>query len=300
MSVYLATKTMEAINAALIADQGATYRQLLQKVLPHIGDAYRGADLPFRSHMGASGLGKKCDRAIWYGFRWAHEPQFDGRMLRLFNRGHLEEGRIIPLFLMMGCEVYQQDANGKQYRISDAGGHLGGSGDGVIIGIPDLDPGTPALAEFKTASDKSFQETKLKGVRDTKYEHYVQINLYMGKMGLAVAVYVVVNKNTDEIYIELVPFNAEVYAKHLNRGVELVWLNEPPKRISESPGWFECRFCDYKKICHSDQAPAITCRSCKHSKPEQDGTWTCNIGPEPLVLSSLDQYKACAKYNRGF
>lgn len=300
MAIYLAEKTLAAIDAALKVDQGASYRTWLKKILPHIEDAYRGADLPFRSHMGASGLGKDCPRAIWYGFRWATEPNFDGRMLRLFNRGHLEEGRIIALFMMIGCTVYQQDENGKQFRISDAGGHLGGSGDGVILGIPDLDPNTPALAEFKTASEKSFLETKQKGVRETKFEHYVQMNLYMGKMGLPVAVYVVVNKNTDELHIELVPYDAEVYARYLDRGVQLVWMEEAPAKINESPGWFKCRFCDHKAVCHNGGAPAKTCRSCTHSKVEADGTWSCNVSVDKITLSSKDQFEACENYERKF
>ncbi len=298
MSVYLASKTLDAINAAIEKDQGAKYREILGQVLPHIGDAYRADTFPFRSHMGASGLGKECPREIWYGFRWSVKPTFGGRLLRLFNRGHLEEGRLIALLLLIGCEVYQQDANGNQYRISDAGGHLGGSGDGVVIGIPDLNPGTPALCEFKTAAEKSFTETVQKGVRASKYEHYVQMNLYMGKMGLPVALYVVVNKNNDDLYLELVPFDAEVYARHLDRGVELVWMDVPPAKISESPGWFKCRFCDFKKLCHGTEAPYKTCRSCVNVSCEKDGTWKCTKTGNTLNKDA--QYAACEDYARLF
>lgn len=45
----------------------------------------------FRAHLGGSMIGRSCDREIWYGFRWAKRPDFDGRMLRLFGRGHKEE-----------------------------------------------------------------------------------------------------------------------------------------------------------------------------------------------------------------
>ena len=38
-------------------------------------------------------------------------------MLRLFNRGHIEEARFIAMLLTIGMPVYQQDAEGKQFRI---------------------------------------------------------------------------------------------------------------------------------------------------------------------------------------
>src|SRR5208283_4628088 len=49
----------------------------------------------FRKHLGASDIGHQCERYLWYKFRWMCEPKFSGRMLRLFNRGHLEEARFI-------------------------------------------------------------------------------------------------------------------------------------------------------------------------------------------------------------
>lgn len=45
----------------------------------------------FRSHLGGSMIGRSCDREIWYGFRWAKRGNHDGRILRLFGRGHKEE-----------------------------------------------------------------------------------------------------------------------------------------------------------------------------------------------------------------
>ena len=124
MSVMLAVKTLEAIDSALEKDQGGKYRQILGTVIPHMADAFRGADEGFRTHLGASLIGGECSRALWYGFRWATKPKFSGRILRLFNRGHLEEARFISLLLMIGCTVYQQDEKGNQFRISGAGAIL--------------------------------------------------------------------------------------------------------------------------------------------------------------------------------
>ena len=300
--VLLATKTMAAIEATLVRDQGASYRQALQKVLPHIGDAYRGADEGHRSHMGASLIGGECGRAIWYGFRWTTKPKFPARILRLFNRGHLEEGRIIPLLLIIGVQVFQQDADGKQYRISDVGGHFGGSGDGVAVGIPDLAPGQPCLLEFKTHNEKSFRKVKADGVRSAKFEHFVQMQTYMRKMGLAVALYVAVNKNDDDIYMELVYLDSSVGDEFVSRARVLILSQSPPPKISNSPGWLACSWCNHKPVCHLKAAPDISCRTCVYSVAREDGKWYCTepkadaaFGDNPEIDKET-QLKGCPEY----
>lgn len=292
---------MALINGLLELDQGSAFRGWLQQVLPHIGDAYRQGEESFRSHMGASLIGRECPREIWYGFHWTTKPLFEGRMIRLFNRGHLEEGRFIALLLMAGFQVYQQDANGNQYRISHAGGHFGGSGDGVVIGLPELQPGTPALLEFKTHSDKSWTEVESKGVREAKFEHFVQMQMYMRKMGIAVALYMAVNKNNDEIYAELVYLDAILADQFLERAEKLVFADTPPQRIGKSVGFYKCRFCDHKAVCHQKAAPSENCRTCKHSRVWQDGTWRCThptqwgIGENHVIDKDI-QLSACPNY----
>ena len=303
MAVYLAKLTLDAINASLEKDQGAAYRTFLGQVIPHMGDAYRGAEKnPYRSHMGASGIGRDCARAIWYGFRWFTKPHHEGRILRLFNRGHLEEARFIALLLSIGVQVFQQDENGKQFRITDAGGHFGGSGDGVAVGIPDVPPGMPCLLEFKTHGEKSFIKVAKEGVQNAKYEHYIQMNTYMRKMNLTVALYGAVNKNTDDLYLELVMLDTLIADQFLDRGRQLVFSPSPPKKLSESPGWFECKYCDHKAVCHLGKAPERNCRTCFYSRPGEDGKWRC---VEPIaaasfksdpILTEEDQLAGCKAY----
>lgn len=296
-NVRVATKTMQAINAAIEADQGSAFRGWLQKVLPHIGDAYRQNDTPFRSHLGASILGDECKRKIWYNFRWAVATRFSGRILRLFNRGHLEEARIISCLLMIGVKVFQQDTNGKQYRISFAGGHGGGSGDGVGIGIPDLDPETACLLEFKTHNEKSFKMVSEQGVRAAKFEHYVQMQLYMRRMGLAIALYVASNKNDDDLYMELVPLNPEMADQYVDLGTQIIFSPTPPKKLNESAGFFKCKWCDARNVCHkvvASEPMHRNCRTCRHSAPLQSGEWYCNMHAK--VLSEEEQLRACATY----
>lgn len=320
MTVHIAHDTLNKIEGMIEADQGAQYRGWLGKVIPHIGDAYNTSEEGFRTHLGASIVGGECARHIYYSWHWTTKPKFSGRTLRLFNRGHLEEARFIAMFLMIGCEVIQQDAQGKQFRISWASGHAGGSGDGIIIGLPELSTGMAALAEFKTYGEKSFIELagplkewrahredpsrnpfKGQGVRAAKFEHYVQMQTYMEKMKLPVGIYGAVNKNTDDLYMELVVRDTPIADQFSDRGENIVWAKEPPKRLSESPGFWKCHFCDDKPVCHLGASPAVNCRTCEFSSPVDDGVggWACD---KHGSIDKATQLVGCKDYavNRKF
>jgi hypothetical protein len=293
--MQLASHTLDAINRSMKADQGGRFREMLGKVIPHIGDAYRGTEDGFRSHLGASMIGRKCAREVWYGFRWATKPEHEGRQLRLFNRGHLEEARFIALLLSIGVQVFQQDENGKQFRISDAGGHFGGSGDGVAVGIPDVPAGTPCLLEFKTHGDNSFKKLREKGVREAKPEHYTQMQVYMRKMGLSVALYGAVNKNDDDLHFEIIYADPGYADQYLDRARQIVTLHEAPAKIGKTAGWFECKFCDHKPVCHNGAPPAKNCRTCHMVRVDVDnGGWVC--GQTGEVLSKEKQLVGCNEY----
>lgn len=300
--MILATKTLAAINDALMLDQGAKFRGLLKDLMPLAGDAYDTKNEEFRTHLGASLIGRECDRELWYSFHWATSKKFDGRMIRLFNRGHLEEPRMIALLQMIGCEVWQLDQNGKQFRISGHRGHFGGSLDAVVRGIPDL-PNEACLTEFKTHNEKSFIKLTTEGVIKAKWEHFIQQQVYMGKNSLNWSLYMATSKNTDELHAELVQFDPIIYAKYDNRAWNIIESMAPPKKISESPSWYKCKFCDHKDVCHDKTVlPARNCRTCIYSRIGDAGEWFC-IEPmadaafgDNVPLTADDQRKGCDSY----
>lgn len=300
--MILATKTLAAIEVALAKDQGAKYRGLLAELMPLAADAYSTREDDWRNHLGASLIGRKCARELWYSFHWSTLKRFDGRMLRLFNRGHLEEPRMVALLMMIGCQVWQVDGNGKQFRIVGHMGHFGGSMDGVAQGIPDLPEGEPCLTEFKTHNDASFTKLISAGVLNAKWEHFVQMQVYMGKNNLKYSLYVATNKNNDAIHLELVQFDPVQYQKYLDRSAMVIDSPTPPPKLNESPGWFDCKWCDQKGVCHGKEAPARNCRTCMWSCPIDNGEWVCNIPTQPdggglgKLLSPEDQRLGCDAY----
>lgn len=319
--VWRAEKTLAAIHEGICRDGGNTYRRNFGQVLPHLGDAYRDDEDGRRSHLGASVIGGQCERATFYSFRWASAIKVRGkkgedpaaaesRMRRLWNRGHLEEGRFIAILLTAGIAVYQQDHNGNQYRITALGGHFSGSGDGVVVGIPDLPAGVMALLELKTHSEDSFEKLSTDGVQLSKPEHYWQMQTYMHHMGLEYAIYLAVNKNNDALWAEVVVYNQAIAEAAIERANRLIFGSTPPRMRGASPSFYVCKYmCDHYDVCYRTVQPQRNCRTCKFVRFEPNGTVVC-VSPvmqalaerqgweEPIALSKEDQLKGCEHYEK--
>jgi hypothetical protein len=289
-TVRLATQTLAAIDAALQADNGARYRGLLKEEFAQLSDAFATKeDTGFRTHLGASLIGKPCARELWYSFHWSKRSAFSGRIIRLFNRGHLEEARFLALLRLIGCETWSIDDNGNQLRFSACDGHFGGSLDGIAMKIPDA-PLIPHLVEFKTHSAKSFAGLS-EGVRSAKFEHYVQMQCYMHAYNLTEALYLAVNKDTDDLHAELITYERAVAERYLLRAQAIIDAPEPPTRLSDKPSWYQCKFCDYAPLCHTFDHPETSCRTCAHSTPAKEATWDCALNREiPKTCAACENH----------
>lgn len=248
-----------------------------------------------RPHLGASIIGKSCDRAIWYTFHWSSSKKFSGRMLRLFNRGHREEDRFVADLRSAGVTVYEWDdeRTKKQHSISDFNGHFQGSLDGIGIGIKE-NPSHWHVLEFKTHSAKSFKDLIKNGVKEAKPEHYSQMQVYMHYKGLEFAYYLAVCKDDDDLHGEVVAYNAPHAQMMINRAERIIKANKPPEKISDNPSWFECKFCDHWDVCHGTKFPKRNCRTCTHSTSLMDGSWHCDKHKQALSID--DQREGCSNH----
>ena len=234
------------------------------------------ADRQGRPHLGASEIGHECDRYLWLSFRWAKQAEFDGRMLRLFDTGNHQEPRLIADLRAIGVEVSDRDSDGKQWRFDAVGGHFGGSMDAAVLGLPEA-PKTWHVAEFKTANAKSFAAMVKKGVKEAQPKHWQQMQLYMGWSGMKRAMYLMVNKDTDDIHAERIEFEKDAFDLAIQRAERIITAPEPAVTLADDATNFTCKFCRFKDQCYSTEAPAVSCRTCAHSTPEIDGEarWSC-------------------------
>lgn len=233
-----------------------------------------------RPHLGASLLGHPCERWLWLSFRWAVRERFSGRMLRLFNRGQREEGSIVENLRRVGIEIHStcMDSDGQSFV--DLGCHVGGSLDGIIeSGVPEA-PKARHVAEFKTHNLKSFTELKKDGVFEAKRRHWCQMQCYMHGTGIARALYVAVCKDNDEMYTERVEYNPQAAEDIIDRGHRIAITERMPAPLSENPSWYQCKMCPAWSFCFETrriEPRCVSCRSCAHVTPRQDGTWMCEL-----------------------
>jgi hypothetical protein len=229
-----------------------------------------------RAYLGASILGKKCWRELWYGFRWALDAEkHEGRMLRLFDTGHKEEARFISELRKAGITVFEYDEDtGEQFAVQALGGHFGGHLDGIVVGLPESKE--PHEAEFKTHSLKSFEKLLAEGLRRSKLEHFVQMQMYMGLMGLERGFYLAKCKNTDDLYAERIRFEQKVFDENMVKAETIVFSPVPLPRASENIDYPPCAWCHFKHLCLTKTVlPILNCRTCIHSEPSPDGGWQC-------------------------
>lgn len=241
-----------------------------------------------RTHLGASVIGNPCRRYSWYVFRWVKHVKFSGRMLRLFNRGHREEERLITYLRGIGATVWAYDEQGNQIRVSDVNGHFGGSLDGVIVLPPKYNISEPMLLELKTQKDgdgpNGFGELQKKGMPVAKPVHFAQTSTYGYKMGFRYCVYVVANKNNDDIEIQIVKLDLQL-GQHMIMKAEGI-INSPsaPPRLSENPQMRECKYCDFNTVCHQGAASDMNCRSCHMAQPVADKQWFCHHAAHRAII----------------
>lgn len=277
-----------------------------------------------RGHLGASQIGHRCPRQSWYAFRWFYQGQHTGRLLRLFNRGHEEEARLLRWLRAAGYEVrdhsqrltysptqadagidyvYQcrdwddsydlhyedvsadarhialakeQGVGPKQWGfVDEQTSFFSGECDGLIRG-PNLLEGWGTV-EFKTMNDKSFKDIVNKGVMSSKPVYWIQSQIYMRKLKVNWCLFVSTNKNDDDIYYEILHLKPEVADQYIDLARSIIRAQSAPARITEDPSWFECKFCDFREICHYGEAPKKNCRTCQYSVATDLGALHCNL-----------------------
>lgn len=229
-------------------------------------------ELP-RPHMGASQLGHACDRWLWLQFRHAVIERHSGRMLLLFRRGHEEESRIVAHLKKVGISV---NNTGEDQISFDFGCHVKGSCDGVIDGIKGFIE-ERLILECKTHSEKSFKDLKESGVKKSKPMHWVQCCVYGFGAGCKYALYFAVNKNTDEIYIEILELDFDIAISAIERGHRIALSDRMPEPMpGASASWWTCKYCQAYAMCWEKQpTQQVNCRTCAHSTPKPDSTWRC-------------------------
>jgi hypothetical protein len=112
----------------------------------------------------------------------------------------------------------------------------------------------PALWECKSANAKNWRGIEKHGVVKAKPIYAAQIALYQAYLGLTEtpALFTAINKDTCEIWHELVPFDGALAQAASDKAVQILRAcdaGETLPRHTTDPEHFECRFCSYAARC---------------------------------------------------
>lgn len=209
-----------------------------------------------RKYLGASSIGDECSRKIQY--RYLNYPQdensgFSAQTLRIFEFGHGIEDHAAKWIKDAGFDLRTEDKMGEQFGFSIADGEIRGHIDGVICDGP-VDMCYPALWENKSAKDNKWKAFQRMGVAKANPTYATQIALYQAYMELTEcpALFTVVNKNTSEIYYELVPFDKELAQAASDKAVNILTASKAGDilpRIAQSKDFYLCKFCEFRETC---------------------------------------------------
>lgn len=123
------------------------------------------------------------------------------------------------------------------------------------------------------------------------------------------AIYIAVNKNTDELYIKQIKYDESSIVDILRLSAELLFTKDIPERANNTPQGYICnRFgqCEFMNICWGAQTPEKTCRSCLHGEPytiqdNSPNTWHCKKYLVNLNLGEQEhRAKNCSEYSQLF
>ena len=251
-----------------------------------------------RVYLGMSGIGEECLRKQWFGWRWVKEVTINARKQRIFNRGDLEEPRIIKDLESIGVTVTDDQLEVKHFT-----GHSLGHIDGIATNVLGAEK-TAHLAEFKTMKASSFNKFSkniillgfAEALKEYSKSYWYQIQLYMGYLGLKRTLYVVTNKDTEERIYERTNFIPEDF----EQGKEIILTvltaenpNELP-RISEREDYFKCKWCEFSSVCFGHLRAETNCRTCAHADLQDNGVWECDLNNS--LLSKEAQKKGCNQH----
>ena len=257
-----------------------------------------------RGYLGASGIGTACERRLWNQFHWIDNEKMSAQSIKAIEDGHHSEQVMIGrLRLVDGVQLETETNDGKQFNFRD--GHIGGSLDGMILGIAHY-PDEVHIWEHKCINEKKFNALVKFTVQDETTalfnwdeQYFAQAQLYMLYFGYRWHYLTACMPGSRNETSCITAFSKDAANFYKERAERVVNSPRPPARISESASWYVCKMCPFSDNCHGDKLPLINCRTCAHSTSNMDGTWTCEL----FVTTIADdvQRSGCGKhlYNPG-
>lgn len=208
---------------------------------------------PARDYLGGSELGDDCLRRVYLNAIKAPKKAYNGKKLRIFWMGHVFESMVAEWFKMAGFILRDRDDQGNQFEVVTANGRIKNHCDGIFTSGPTI-PNLiyPSLWENKALKSKYWNMIVKKGVKKAEPKYYAQIQMYLGYFKISFCLFTAINKDTAEIYHEIIPFDLATAQETSDNGVMIIrHLDQgtAPTRPYPRPDHWKCRMCDFAEAC---------------------------------------------------
>jgi len=199
-----------------------------------------------------SGIGKSCERSLWYGFRGFDPAPLDGRARMIFELGdHIEQIQIHWL------EAAGYRITDRQASYQDVGGFFRGHPDGIIHGVTHM----PHAWDAKSINKKGMAALKKAGMQASKPIYYAQAQMMMHYSHCPRALYTFMCKDNSEWYAERFYYNPDDAHALIKKAWRIIISNDAPDRAFEQDS-FDCQWCDYKLQCWYPEETILSDKTC--------------------------------------
>ena len=264
---------------------------------------------PPRHYLGASEIGKECNRYLFYSFRNACKRVDEAPLIKTIDDGHAQEAltikrlRALPYIELINTDgTFDKDGNPNQIGFQALLGHFRGHVDGVIHGLLQA-PKTWHIFEHKCKEKKFLtQLSKLitdKGeknaLKEFDYTYYCQAIIYMHELELE-RHYCVVSAPGGRDHISVrTDYNRKEAEFILEKAKNIIFENWTiPAKISDKREFYLCNWCHMKGICHDGDFPDVHCKSCRYRECIDGGKSLC-LATDTIIEDTLLNV-GCAKH----
>lgn len=244
------------------------------------------------NHLSPTLISDECLRRSAYKFRWALPPEhFSGKKLRIFEIGKKIESIVIDwLENMPGLEFIHDPRSDEQYSITGLEGHFKGYADGLI-----RYNGFDYILEIKSMNTVSYNVLSSNGLKSSQGSHYTQIQSYMHFSDIKRCLYLCINKNNQDVYLEFVDYDSS-FCEDLETSLYSILSGGVSFDVVKP---YQCKKfggCPYTFICKNFGMIDVNCRTCLYLEPTDTGDWLCT---KHCNHRSFDEQKvSCDDYER--
>jgi len=236
--------------------QRDAFNEAMTDLLDRASKRLWGNEAPRAYNISPSMIGDECLRRVQFMTTKAPSKPHEGKLLRIFQRGHIFEPFVLAILREAGFDISEVSEDGAQHGFQIMDNQCRGRLDGKILSGPEIEGLIyPCPWECKVLGDKGFKAAVKDGIAKAHPKYAVQAAMYQAYGVEGPMLFSVLNANTMEIYSEAFELNEERCQDASDRAVMILRANRAGEllpRAAGDPDQFPCKWCDFSEHCWNE------------------------------------------------